>query len=118
MLNLNTIREQDKLRHELAQATADYLAAGGTINQPADYLAAGLTPAHWRDNPDTGIPGASKTEITRHELALADRIRAYASIGMNERQIRGKTGLNTATLRKIAKRHRIAMAKAKCKEAA
>lgn len=117
MLNLNTIREQDKLRYELAQATADYLAAGGTITQPAD-ITAGLTPAHWRDNPDTGIPGASKTEITRHELALADRIRAYASIGMNERQIRSKTGLNTATLRKIAKRHRIIVAKAKHKEAA
>ncbi|TBW07870.1 hypothetical protein E0E52_10460 [Azotobacter chroococcum] len=117
MLNLNTIREQDKLRYELAQATADYLAAGGTITQPAD-ITAGLTPAHWRDNPDTGIPGASKTEITRHELALADRIRAYASIGMNERQIRGKTGLNTATLRKIAKRHRIALPNGKGREAA
>lgn len=117
MLNLNTIREQDKLRYELAQATADYLAAGGTIDQPAN-ITAGLTPAHWRDNPDTGIPGASKTEITQQEQRLADRIRAYAAIGMNDRQIRSKTGLNTATLRKIAKRHRIVVAKAKRKEAA
>ncbi|MFC0666586.1 hypothetical protein ACFSKY_03945 [Azotobacter chroococcum] len=117
MLNLNAIREQDKLRQQLAQATADYLAAGGTIDQPAD-ITAGLTPAHWRDHSDTGIPGASKTEITRQELALADRIRAYAAIGMSTRMIRSKTGLNTTTLRKIAKRHRIALPSGKGREAA
>ncbi|TKD45063.1 hypothetical protein [Azotobacter chroococcum] len=68
MLNLNTIREQDKLRHQLAQATADYLAAGGTIDRPASQ------PASPRP-----------------------------------------TG---ATLRKIAKRHRIALPSGKGREAA
>ncbi|ASL27379.1 hypothetical protein HA520_20335 [Azotobacter chroococcum] len=89
------------------------------LGRPADITAtAGFTPAHWRDNQDTGIPGVSKTEVTRRELALADSIRAYASIGMKERQIRSKTVISTAILRKIAKRHRIAMAKARRKEAA
>ncbi|MEE4461972.1 hypothetical protein V2S84_07540 [Azotobacter chroococcum] len=110
MLNLNAIREQDKLRQQLAQATADYLAAGGTIDRPAG-IKAGLTPAHWRDNSDTGIPGARKRPLAVQELNLADRIRACVSLGMTERQIRAKTGINTATLRKIAKRHRIALPK-------
>lgn len=114
MLNLNAIREQDKLRHQLAQATADYLAAGGTITRPDD-ITAGLTPAHWRDTSQSGIPGARKRPLAQQERSLADSIRVCASLGMTERQIRAKTGLNTQTLRRIAEHHRIALPKGQCK---
>ena len=110
MLNLNTIRELDQERQRLAQATEAFLAAGGTITRPAG-ITASLTPAHWRDNSDTGIPGARKRPLAVQELNLADRIRACVSLGMTERQIRAKTGVNSATLRKIAKRHRIVLPK-------
>ncbi|MFB8828317.1 hypothetical protein ACE0DR_00890 [Azotobacter sp. CWF10] len=108
MLNLNTIRELEQERQRLAQATEAFLAAGGTITRPAG-ITAGLTSAHWRDNPQNGIPGARKRPLIRHEQGLADNIRSYVSVGMTEHQICAKTGVNSATLRKIAKRHRIAL---------